>query len=170
MDYFERHFALIKKSEKIFKQHKMDPQIEIAGLPDIEEVYEKTGQDLLNKDIIEQFLSMRSVPHYKIVVKKLIDFTLSEWITCLNEKVLLEYSIPVLYKALSHYPMLYGTNDEWQVLFEITKVEESFWKTYRGLKKPFVAIIDKVLYENAKENFYSSIKQEYLESMKDFVK
>lgn len=39
-------------------------------------------------------MEIRSIHYYNVIIKKLKEYTLPEWIVCLNEKVLLEYAVP----------------------------------------------------------------------------
>lgn len=89
--------------------------------------YIKCGCELLSIEKSEQFMEVRSIHYHNVVTKRLAEYTLPEWLVCLQEEILLEYAIPVFVGVLEKYPMLCGMNNEWQVLYDITRLNHDFW-------------------------------------------
>ncbi|MDE6568335.1 MAG: hypothetical protein K2K70_11470 [Lachnospiraceae bacterium] len=63
-----------------------------------------------------------------------------------------------------HYPMLCGKNCEWEILYEITKIDEDFWNIHEGWKRFFVNIFDNALCDNGQKK----VTCEFREFMDDF--
>ena len=168
MNIFEKHFNMLRKNQEIFEQYKM---IESAGIrvSDIRKPdYLKFGRELLAIEKSKQFMQVRSVHHYNVVMKTLEEYTLPEWIVCLEEEVLLEYAIPIFSRVLESYPMLCGMNNEWEVLYEITRLNQEFWRRNTEWKEYFNKIIDVVFLEYRKGAFIIAVPDEYLNQFQIF--
>ncbi len=168
MNIFERHFTMLKKNEEVFEQFKMAEGIGIEISNKRRKDYLKIGKELLTIGMSEQFMEVRSIHYYNVVMKKLEEYTLPEWLVCLKEEVLLEYAIPVFSRVLQKYPMLCGMNNEWQVLYDITRVNQVFWQVHKEWKVYFNKIVDKILLENRQGVFIMPIPEEYLYQFKNF--
>lgn len=128
----------------------------------------KTGKDLLPEDKTKEFREVRSIHYHNVITKKLKEYNFPEWIVCLNEKVLLDYTIPIFSRVLAEYPMLCGMNSEWQILYEITKIDWVFWKTHRTWKMFFDEIIEEVILSKEQGGLITPISEEYLYKFKNF--
>ena len=117
----------------------------------------------------ELFMVVRSIHYNNVVMKKLKEYTLPEWLVCLSEEVLLEYAIPIFSRVLHKYPMLCGMNKEWQVIYEITKVSEEFWEVNKEWKVYFYKIINTILSQYEEGKLIASIPEEYLYQFKNFM-
>lgn len=161
---FEQHFTMLEKNRCIFEQYK---NLDKIGLKIVNnKQYCSFGKDLLTSDTSNKFLQVRSIHYYNVVTKKLKDFSLPEWLVCLNEEILLEFAVPIFSRVLEKYPMLCGMNREWQVLYSITKIENKFWLSHKSWKKYFDEFIDKILLEHTKGNL--CIPSDYLEEFSKF--
>lgn len=168
MNIFERHFAMLKRNETIFEQFKMTEGIGIEISDKRQKDYLKIGKELLTIEKCEQFMEIRSIHYYNVVMKKLEEYALPEWLVCLKEEVLLEYTIPVFSKVLQKYPMLCGMNNEWQVLYDITRVNQDFWRVHKEWKTYFNKIIDKILLEYSQRVLIIPFPEEYLYQFRNF--
>lgn len=168
IDLFEKHFSMLDKNQKIFEKYKTINSIGIEISEKRKKEYVKIGKELLPIEKSEQFREVRSIHYNNVVMKKLEEYTLPEWIVCLKEEVLLEYTIPVFSRVLHEYPMLCGMNREWQVLYDITNVNRVFWQEHKEWKAYFDKIIDKVILECKRDAMKVSIPEEYLCQFKNF--
>lgn len=162
MNVFERHFAMLKRGQDVFEQYKRAENIGIRISDKKKKDYVKIGGELLTKEKGKQFMEVRSIHYHNVVVKKLEEYSLPEWLVCLNEEVLLEYAIPIFSRVLNKYPMLCGMNNEWQVLYDITKINPKFWEDNREWKMYFVEIIEKIFWEYEQNTSVIFIPEEYL--------
>jgi len=168
MNIFDRHFEMLKRNQDIFEQYKLNENVGIKIPENHHKDYCKTGIELLSVERIEQLLEVRSVYYYNIVHRTLEEYTLSEWIVCLNEGILLEYAVPILSRALERYPMLCGMNNEWQVLFYITMINEEFWFEHKEWKNCFCELIKDICVQHENGRFVEAIPNEYLYQFKLF--
>lgn len=170
MNMFDLHFEMLRINQEIFEKFKLRENIVIEISENIKKDFIKNGKELLSLTEIEYFSEVRSIHYQNVVVKKLEEYTLPEWLVCLNEKVLLEYAIPILSNVLNEYPMLCGMNCEWQVLYEITNLEHEFWQTHKAWKAFYDEMIDKIILTYEQDNFEVLIPEEYLYQFKMFRK
>ena len=166
MDIFEKHFAMLQNSRDIFEKYKNRGEIKAFSNEQAE--FSMRGKELLTIEMCEQFMEVRSIHYYNVVTKKMGEYTFPEWLVCLNEKVLLEYVIPIFSGALKEYPMLCGMNCEWQVLYEITMISQEFWNDNREWKVYFSKIIKKVLFEYEQGSLISNVPENYLSQFEKF--
>lgn len=165
MNVFERQMEMYKNSQAVFEKYVTQTDKGIV-LPDsIKENFEKTGNELLPTDTINHFLEIRSQYYANIINNKMKDYVYMEWVICLIEKVLLEYALPLFSRVLIFYPMLCGIFAEWEVLYEIAKIDEEFWDTHKEWKCFFVLLMKDIISKNK-----AFIKDEYLHEMSLFVK
>lgn len=169
MNIFEEHFSMLKKNQEIFEQYKRTVNIGIRISDERQKDFLKTGKELLTIEKSEEFMEVRSIHYYNVVMKKLEEYTLPEWFVCLKEGVLLEYTIPIFSRVLQKYPMLCGMNHEWQVLYEIAKVNQVFWQINREWKEYFNKIINEIFFEYEQGTFVTSIPKEYICQFKFFL-
>lgn len=151
MNVFEKRKKMLEKNEKIFEQYFKNESIGILISDVHKECLKRTGSELLNGETKERFEETRAIYYYNILNKPLLEYTFPEWVVCLQEKVLLEYTIPIFSRVLENYPMLCGKNCEWEILYEIAKVDENFWNVHEGWKQFFVNILNDVLYNNGEK-------------------
>lgn len=166
MDVFERHFNLLRKSEKIFNTYYKDNTIGIPMPETYNEDILRKGKDFLTASQIEYFLQVRCM-HYEDVVKnELGNLTYLDWLVCLEEGVLLIYAVSLFSRILEKYPMLYGGNNEWQVLYEITMIDKKIWNEYPEWEIYFKKLICNSVFE---KDVKSSINKEYLYQFEKFI-
>ncbi|MDE7424420.1 MAG: hypothetical protein K2N51_12165 [Lachnospiraceae bacterium] len=166
MDVFERHFNLLRKSEKIFNTYYKDNTIGIPMPETYDEDILKKGKALLSKIQAEYFRQVRSMHYWNVLDKELGDLEYLDWLVCLEERVLLVYVIPLFSRVLEKFPMLYGGNREWQVLYEITTIDKNIWIEYPKWKIYLQKMIcDSVFVKDVK----SSINKEYLYQFEKFI-
>lgn len=168
MDKVEKHFTMLKKNQEIFEQYKKTESQGITISDIREKDYLKVGRELLSLEKSEQFMEVRSIHYYNVVAKRLEQYTLPEWLVCLKEEVLLEYAIPIFSRVLENYPMLCGMNNEWQVLYDITRLNQEFWIMNTEWKEYFNKIVDKIFWEYGQGTFTITIPEEYLYQFRIF--
>lgn len=112
---------------------------------------------------------MRSIHYHNVVNKILGEYSLPEWLVCLHEEILLEYAVPIFSRVREIYPMLCGMNNEWQVLYEITKLNQDFWIKNAEWKEYFDKLIESVLLEYAQGRINTTIPEVYLYQFKAFI-
>lgn len=169
MNIFDKHFAMIERNLDIFEKNKMKENIGIRLSDDMKKDLLKTGKELLTKEKSQELIEVRSIHYYNVVMKILKEYSLPEWFACLEEKVLLEYAIPVFSGVLKVYPMLCGNKNEWQVLYEITQVNQMFWEMNKEWKEYFDDIINGVLMKHEQGVLETSISEEYIRQLKCFI-
>ena len=167
MNVFEKRIAMLKKNEKIFKKYYRNEEMRIIICNDKKENFQKRGYELLEIEVKSRFEKVRSIYYYNIVNKRLHDYSFPEWIVCIEEKVLLEYAIPIFSRVLKYYPMLCGEHCEWEVLYEISKVDENFWNMHKEWKLFFKDIINNISYNNEKE--INDISKKYIHQFHVFI-
>ena len=155
---------MLEENERVFEQYCRNEKSRVLISDAQKENLKKCGSELLNKEIKERFEETRSIYYHNILNMPLLEYTFPEWVVCLQEKVLLEYAIPIFSRVLVHYPMLCGKNCEWEILYEITKIDEDFWNIHEGWKRFFVNILDNVLCDNGQKK----VTCEFREFMDDF--
>ena len=170
MNIFDLHFEMLRKNQEIFEKFKLRENIAIEISENIKKDFIKNGKELLSVKEIEYLSEVRSIHYQNVLVKKLEEYTLPEWLVCLNEKVLLEYAIPILSNVLNEYPMLCGMNCEWQVLYEITNLEHEFWQAHKAWKAFYDEMINKIILTYEQDDFEVLIPEEYLYQFKMFRK
>lgn len=169
MNIFEKHFDMLKRNQEIFEQYKMIEDIGIRISNERKKDFLRTGKELLTIEKSEEFKEVRSIHYCNVVIKKLEEYSLPEWFVCLKEGVLLEYAIPVFSRVLQAYPMLCGINNEWQVLYEITKISGEFWELKREWKEYLKKIISEIFFKYEQGILAISIPKEYLDQFKIFL-
>ena len=169
MDVFEKYFNMLKRSEDMFEKLKTKDceNVKISENEVME--YYKEGKELLPTEKSKEFIEIRSIHNYNVVMKKLVDYTFPEWLVCLNEKVLLKYAIPIFARVLNEYPMLCGMNCEWQVLYEITKIDQDFWDIHNEWKKHFITIVNNVVLDYNSKKIMNTISGKYLDCFEKFI-
>lgn len=169
MDVFEKHFNMLRESEEMYKRYCMKKEKGIVISIEEEKNFNIKGEKLLPSETIKYLKQFRSIYYWNVVDMELKNYSLHEWIVCVEESVLLEYAIPILSRVLHEYPMLYGGNSEWQVLYEITKINREFWAVHDSWGKFFIEIICSVLSGGMEQNLTDTIPQEYLYQFRDFI-
>lgn len=170
MNIFDKHFAMIERNLDIFEQYKMEENIGIRFSDDMQKDLMKIGKELLTIEKSQELMEVRSIHYYNVVMKKLKEYSLPEWFVCLEEKVLLEYAIPVFSRVLKVYPMLCGSKNEWQVLYEITQVNQKFWERNKKWKEYFDDVINGILLKHEQGVLETNVSEEYIRQFKYFIK
>lgn len=165
---FNDFFSMLKNNQEKFEQYKKTEDIGIKISEEKEKDLLKFGREFLSKEKSEQLMEVRSIHYHNVVTKVLGEYSLPEWLVCLHEEILLEYAIPIFSRVLANYPMLCGMNNEWQVLYEITILNQDFWMMNEDWKVYFDKLIEKVLFEYEQGGFNTTISEEYLYQFKAF--
>lgn len=155
-----------KKSYMEFDKFKSSENVGILIPHNMLTKYDNLGKDLISEEVCESLLEVRSIHHSNVVNKKLNDYDLPEWIVCLEEEILLEYAIPIFSRTLCHYPMLSGMNNEWEVLYLITRINHNFWQDNTEWNDYYKLLIKKVIDGN---EIKDSISQGYLVAFSEFI-
>lgn len=166
MDVFEKHFNMLRKSEKKFITYYKNSKLGIPMPKDFGEDISKKGKDLLSQNQVVYFRQVRSMHYQNVIDKEIGDWEYLEWLACLEERVLLMYVIPLFSKVLEVYPMLYGGNCEWQVLYEITIIDNSIWMKYPEWKKFYQKIVCNSIF---RQDGKCKIKTDYLCQFERFI-
>ncbi len=154
-----------KKSFAEFEKYKSNENVGIKIPNVIQKGFNKFGKEILSTDTCKRLLEYRSIHYHNVVNEKLSDYSLPGWIVCLEEEILLEYAILICSRVLFHCPMLLGTNNEWEVLYLIAKIQDGFWQANREWKDYYKLLIGKAV-NNDNSN---AIPKEYLEVFKKFI-
>ena len=162
MDVFQEYYTMLKDNEKIFDKYGLNNKYIINN------DYLLTGKELLSNDKIEEFMKIRSILYKNIIIKKLKDYSFSEWLICLKENILLEYAIPIFAQVIQKYPMLSGLNGKWQVLYEIVEIKNEFWEKNISWKEYFSLIVYQIILEY-QQGKWQDIPEEYLSEFKKFT-
>jgi hypothetical protein len=134
------------------------------------DVFCKTGRELLPEKIVKDFLEYRDAQHHNIINKRLSEYTYSEWLLCLYEKVLLEQCLPYIFEKVHLDPLAPGAFYKGELLYHITLIDKIFWSSHMELFASFKMIIDNVLDHMEKELDNSEIMIEFIEAYKGFCK
>lgn len=145
MDFFEKRIELLKSNIVIFEKYAVRDDVGIVISDDLRMDYEKRGREILCDEVVHDFMQIRSIYCQNIVQLKLKEYTFSEWYTCLCEKILLVYALPIFSRVILFHPALCGMNHEWESLLEITKIESGFWDAHSDWKSFFVNRVQDVL-------------------------
>lgn len=160
MDIFEKQMKMLKENEQIFNQYYEKEDVGIFISDDKKQDFSKKGSELLEETVIASFEQVRCIYYWNIINRTLREFSFWEWAICLEEKVLLEYAIPIFSRVLKSYPMLCGEIasgrfSQWGILYEIAKVDGLFWMQHAEWKNFFEDIIKDALEKNEKETINS---------------
>ena len=134
------------------------------------DVFCKTGRELLSEKIVKDFMEYRDIQHRNIINKRLSEYTYSEWLLCLYEKVLLEQCLPYILEKVQLDPLAPGAFYKGELLYHITLIDKTFWSSHMELFACFKTIIDNALDIIKKELDNSEISVEYIEAYKGFGK
>ena len=132
------------------------------------DVFSKTGRELLPQNIVEEFQEYRSALHQRILYCRLSEYTWSEWVICLQEKILLEQCLPFALEKLDMNPTAPGIFYKGEVLYDVTQIDRTFWDNHMDLYNSFKAIIDKNLDLLKKETDNGVIREDFLEAYQRF--
>lgn len=173
MNFFEekteKKVKMHKEHEEIFNKYKNQSNNGILIPDNLRINLEKTGRDLLPEKTVNYFLTIRSSYYANVIKNKIKDYTYMEWVTCIKEKILLEYALPIFSNVLLFYPMLSGIHAEWEILYEISDIDEKFWMKHRKWKDFFIRImkeaINKEGIDSEDEYFY-----QYMCGINEFIK
>lgn len=134
------------------------------------DVFCKTGRELLPEKIVKEFLEYRDAQHHIIIKKRLSEYTYSEWLVCLYEKVLLEQCLPYIYEKVNLDPFTPGDFYKGELLYHVTLIDKTFWSSHMELFACFKTIIDNALDLIEKDLDNSEIRIDYIEAYKGFGK
>ncbi|MBE5871730.1 MAG: hypothetical protein E7294_10790 [Lachnospiraceae bacterium] len=62
----------------------------------------------------------------------------------------------ILSKVLKYYPMLSGGDNEWEILYEITRISEEFWINHKEDKQRILERVTKLDYARAPKVFFAA--------------
>lgn len=164
MAVFDEQIARLKRDEQIFQKCLMNEKTGIILSEKKQMDLEKKGGDLLEIDAQIRIRKYRSTECYYIINKTLKEYSLLEWEMCIKRRVLLEYALPILSRALVLYPML----DEWEVLYSIARLPETFWNKHKSWKQFYVGIVKDILYNNIEKDCMA-FSEEYFDQFEIFV-
>lgn len=165
MDVFEKKINMHRKHEEIFNQYAYRSN-EGVFIPDnLKNDLEKNGRELLPEEIVNEFLQVRSQYYANIINNKMKEYTYMEWVICIIEKILLEYALPIFSRVLIFYPMLSGINAEWEILYEISRIDEKLWLKHRDWQSFFIRVMKEAINQKG-----LVIEDEYLNGISKFIK
>lgn len=169
MDIFEEHFANLKRNQEIFETYKKKSDKGIKLSNEQKDNFNKKGKELLKKDEIAHLLEMRGINYTNVVKNELKDYSFYEWLVCLEQKVLLEYAVPIFSKVLVYYPFLYGMHYNGEVLYQITIIEFDFWENHFDWKEYFISIVNDILSKYTITELTNLCRKEYICQFEKFV-
>lgn len=176
MDIFQKRIKILKENEQIFNQYCGREELGILISDDKKHDFLKKGGELLEEEEKSYFEEVRSIYYHNVVNKTLCEFSFPEWVVCIEEKVLLEYAVPIFSRVLKVYPMLYvdvgicdGEICQWKILYEVSKIDEFFWNKHIEWKNFFKNIIKDILDKNEKKEI-TFIDDKYIIQFYDFLK
>lgn len=165
MDVFEKKIKMHRKHEEIFNKYRNQSNNGILIPDNLRINLEKTGRELLPEKTVNYFLTVRCQYYANVINDKMKDYTYMEWVTCIKEKILLEYALPIIAGPLLFYPMLSGMHAEWEILYEISDIDEKFWMEHRDWKAFFVRLMKEAINQ---EDIAG--EDEYLCRINEFIK
>ena len=132
------------------------------------DIMSKTGQELLSEKIVEYFKGFRAADYQNVLRKKLSEYTWSEWLVCLKEKVLLEQCLPYVSEKLEVNPLIPGAFYRGEILYEVTQIEKNFWMSHQDWYQYFGTCVKTALsmIEDSLNNM--EINQWIIDEYKDF--
>ena len=133
------------------------------------DIMNKTGRELLPENIVEEFLNSRSAPHVRIVCRTLSEYTRTEWVICLKEKVLLEQCLPYISEVLDADPLSPGLFAKGELLYDVTRIDKSFWTAHHDWLEYFRKIIHSVLGILENDSGAEEINKEYIKAYREFL-
>lgn len=169
MDIFEKHFKMLESNEEIFKKYSIKEEKGLILSDEKKRDFCVKGKNLLSEEVTNYFLEIRSIYYQNIINNTLQQYSFYEWVVCLQEKVLLEYAVPIFSRVLYEYPMLCGMNCEWQVMYEITKIREDFWLPHIDWKIYFVEILRRFSSDYNEIELIQIFSERYFKQFKKFM-
>lgn len=177
MGIFEREEKMYDEYEEIFNKYKNQSNNGILIPDNLRTNLEKNGRELLPEETVNKFRRIRSQYYANIINNKMKEYTYMEWVICIKEKILLDYALPLISSPLLFYPMLCGVYAEWEILYEISDIDEKFWMEHRDWKAFFAGImkeaINQVDIDSEDEEYFYHLHEylcEYLCGINEFIK
>lgn len=97
-----------------------------------ERILNMTGIELIsNEEIISRFRKVRCIHHKYILTKPIKEYGGHEISTCIREKVLLEYALPIMSRYLEVCPLTPGAYHIGEVLVDILELDQEFWGNHQ---------------------------------------
>ena len=163
--YDEDLFApLTSEEEKIIMEYADKENREC--LPEL--IFSKTGMELLPEETIEYFREIRSADYQRVLTRKLSEYTRGEWYVCLYEKVLLEQCLPYFMEELDSDPLTPGLFYKGEVLYRITLIDKTFWRSHKDWLEHTRTIVHRVLNMNEENLDKAAIPVTFIEAFKAF--
>lgn len=133
------------------------------------EIFNKTGRELLPENIIKQFEEISCINYRNILENRLSEYTWGEWLFCLKEQVLLEQCMSFVFEMLDMNPLIPGCFFKGEVLYEVTRIDKSFWTAHEDWYEHIRTIIYKALSMNEMDEGNTVIPQEYKDILKKSI-
>lgn len=115
-----------------FEKYKSRTDIGIGNEMLSERILNMTGTDLISDDeIIKRFYETRCIQHKYILTRPIKEYGGYEIVTCIHEKVLLEYVLPIMSRYLEVCPLTAGVFYKGEVLAKILELDKEFWNSHR---------------------------------------
>ena len=94
----------------------------------------------------------------------------AEWLVCLHEKVLLEQCLPIYSQKLDEDPLAHGIYAKGELLYDVTQIDNAFWKDHQDWHEYFLTRIKTVLNMIENDSNETEIRQEYIDAYQRFLK
>ncbi len=135
-----------------FEKYKSRTDLGIGNEVLSERILNMTGTELISDDeIIERFYQTRCIHHHNILTMPIKEYGGYEIVTCIHEKVLLEYAVPIMSRYLEVFPLTAGIYYKGEVLTKILDLDKGFWNRHRDWHFYFKELAIKSLEEHGVE-------------------
>lgn len=146
------HLRKSKNGTLLLEQIKNRQDIGIGSELLSGDVLGKKGEELIaDSDMIRKLREYRSTEVYHILNWKLSQYQWDEWITCLDYKIFLDFTVPMLSKVLEQNPLIAGVFYRGEILYRILKLEDSFWEAHKKWKVYFETMLEQVFTDYSDE-------------------
>lgn len=134
--------SLIFDRKMLFEQVKNKADLGIGADMLSSAVMEQTGSEIIkDAEKIAELKEYRWIAVARLLTYKLSEYGIEEWYACLQLKLFLEYTVPMLSRVLSQNPILNGAYWKGELLWNILKIEDSFWKSHKEWKEYFELLL-----------------------------
>lgn len=169
MDIFTKRANCMKESQRAFNRLAFNVNEGLEMPKSFKLNLEKLGSELLEPNDVERISKIRCIYYSNLLTNKLSDFSYFEWLVCLEEKVLLEYTIPLFSRVLFKYPFLYGLSYcKGEVICKILELGDTFWIYHSDWKNVYRKIVKNIFELYSEDELNSILKREYVKILKLF--